>query len=123
MCGIVGYVGSREAAAATRAIESGWVAPLGPEVDAFEAEVAAYAGTSHAVAPVSGVPLVRSKTTSKYCVVCALPSTNESINNNKTHVRFIDYSRVRKYKYKPVRLTVMPIPVSASPRVNACTGK
>jgi dTDP-4-amino-4,6-dideoxygalactose transaminase len=37
-----------------RAIESGWVAPLGPEVDAFEQEIAAFCGRRHAVALSSG---------------------------------------------------------------------
>lgn len=38
----------------TRALESGWVAPLGPEVDAFEREIAEFTGTAHAVALSSG---------------------------------------------------------------------
>lgn len=37
-----------------RAVKSGWVAPLGPEVDAFEAEIASYVAASHAVALSSG---------------------------------------------------------------------
>ena len=42
-------VGQAEEQALVRAIRSGWVAPLGPEVDAFEAELAAYgAGARHA---------------------------------------------------------------------------
>lgn len=40
--------------ALVRAIRSGWVAPLGPEVDAFEAELAAYGGREHCVALSSG---------------------------------------------------------------------
>jgi dTDP-4-amino-4,6-dideoxygalactose transaminase len=36
------------------AIRSGWVAPLGPDVDAFELEIAARAGVSHALALASG---------------------------------------------------------------------
>lgn len=36
------------------ALDSGWVAPLGPHVDAFEAEIAAFAGVKHAVALSSG---------------------------------------------------------------------
>lgn len=47
-------VGEAEEAALVRAIRSGWVAPLGPEVDAFEAELAAYTGREHAVALASG---------------------------------------------------------------------
>jgi dTDP-4-amino-4,6-dideoxygalactose transaminase len=37
-----------------RALRSGWVAPLGPEVDAFEEELAAFTGRDHAVALSSG---------------------------------------------------------------------
>jgi dTDP-4-amino-4,6-dideoxygalactose transaminase len=40
--------------ALVRALRSGWVAPLGPEVDAFEAELAAYTGRDCAVALSSG---------------------------------------------------------------------
>jgi dTDP-4-amino-4,6-dideoxygalactose transaminase len=36
------------------AVRSGWVAPLGPDVDAFGAEMAARAGVSHALALASG---------------------------------------------------------------------
>ncbi|WP_322746823.1 DegT/DnrJ/EryC1/StrS family aminotransferase [Cellulomonas sp. S1-8] len=36
------------------ALRSGWVAPLGPEVDAFEREVAARVGVGHALALASG---------------------------------------------------------------------
>jgi dTDP-4-amino-4,6-dideoxygalactose transaminase len=35
-------------------IRSGWVAPLGPDVDAFEAEIGARIGVSHALALASG---------------------------------------------------------------------
>lgn len=47
-------VGELEEAALVRAIRSGWVAPLGPEVDAFEAELAAVSGRQHCVALASG---------------------------------------------------------------------
>ena len=43
-----------EEKALVRAIRSGWIAPLGPEVDAFEAELAEYCGRKHAVALSSG---------------------------------------------------------------------
>jgi dTDP-4-amino-4,6-dideoxygalactose transaminase len=43
-----------EEAALVRAIRSGWVAPLGPEVDGFEAELAVYGGREHCVALSSG---------------------------------------------------------------------
>lgn len=43
-----------EEQAVVRAIRSGWVAPLGPEVDAFEAELADYCGRRYSVALSSG---------------------------------------------------------------------
>ena len=43
-----------EERALLRAFHSGWLAPLGPEVDAFEAELAAYCGRRHCVALSSG---------------------------------------------------------------------
>ncbi|WP_425307911.1 DegT/DnrJ/EryC1/StrS family aminotransferase [Ammonicoccus fulvus] len=43
-----------EEQAIVRAIRSGWVAPLGPEVDAFERELADYSDRAHAVALSSG---------------------------------------------------------------------
>lgn len=47
-------VGPAEEAAVLRALHSGWIAPLGPEVDAFESELAAATDRSHAVALSSG---------------------------------------------------------------------
>lgn len=47
-------VGQAEEDALVRAIRSGWVAPLGPEVDGFEADLAAYADRGHGVALSSG---------------------------------------------------------------------
>src|SRR3954470_14481054 len=47
-------VTDREEQALVAAVRSGWVAPLGPEVDAFEAELAAFTGRSQAVALSSG---------------------------------------------------------------------
>ncbi|WP_454778477.1 DegT/DnrJ/EryC1/StrS family aminotransferase [Georgenia muralis] len=46
--------GTAEEEAVLRALRSGWVAPLGPEVDAFEREVAHFAERRHAVALSSG---------------------------------------------------------------------
>lgn len=40
--------------ALVRAFRSGWIAPLGPEVDSFEEELAAYCGREYAVALSSG---------------------------------------------------------------------
>ena len=47
-------VGPRERALLLDAFDSNWIAPLGPHVDAFEQELAAYVGASHAVALSSG---------------------------------------------------------------------
>jgi dTDP-4-amino-4,6-dideoxygalactose transaminase len=47
-------VGPVEREALLRAFDSGWVAPAGPELDAFETELAAATGRSHAVALSSG---------------------------------------------------------------------
>ncbi len=47
-------VGELEREYVADALSSGWVAPLGPHVDAFEAEVAAYVGVKHAIALSSG---------------------------------------------------------------------
>ena len=48
------HVTQADEEAVVRAIRGGWIAPLGPEVDAFEAELAAYTGRQHAVALSSG---------------------------------------------------------------------
>lgn len=47
-------VGQDEEDAVVAAIRSGWIAPLGPDVDAFEAEMAERIGVGHAVALSSG---------------------------------------------------------------------
>jgi dTDP-4-amino-4,6-dideoxygalactose transaminase len=47
-------VTDREEQALVGALRSGWIAPLGPEVDAFEADLAAFTGRGHAVALSSG---------------------------------------------------------------------
>lgn len=47
-------VGAEEEAAVVRALRSGWVAPLGPEVDAFEAEICLQSGRDYALALSSG---------------------------------------------------------------------
>lgn len=47
-------VGPRERERLLDAFDSNWIAPLGPHVDAFEAEVAARAGRAHGVALSSG---------------------------------------------------------------------
>ena len=47
-------VGPLEEEYVVRALRSGWVAPAGPDLDAFEAEVAERVGVSHAVAMSSG---------------------------------------------------------------------
>jgi dTDP-4-amino-4,6-dideoxygalactose transaminase len=47
-------MGAEERVLLLDAFDSNWVAPLGPHVDAFERELAAYAGTGHAAALSSG---------------------------------------------------------------------
>src|ERR1700722_1410235 len=47
-------VGQRERDALLEAFDSNWIAPLGPQVDAFEAEMAKRAGVANAVALSSG---------------------------------------------------------------------
>lgn len=48
------HVTDAEEEAVRRAVRSGWVAPLGPEVDAFEAEMAERVGVGSALALASG---------------------------------------------------------------------
>ena len=48
------HVGPAERALLLEAFESNWIAPLGPQVDAFERELAAVAGVGHAAALSSG---------------------------------------------------------------------
>lgn len=48
------HVSDLEVEAVTRAVLSGWVTPLGPEVDAFEREISDFVGIPHAVALASG---------------------------------------------------------------------
>ncbi len=47
-------VGPREIARVTAALESGWVAPVGPELDRFEADLRTFARVRGAVALSSG---------------------------------------------------------------------
>ncbi|MGZ4760593.1 MAG: DegT/DnrJ/EryC1/StrS family aminotransferase [Acidimicrobiales bacterium] len=47
-------VGPAEREALLAAFDAGWIAPVGPEVDAFERDVAAATGTAHAAALSSG---------------------------------------------------------------------
>ena len=47
-------VGEMEEQAVAAAVRSGWVAPLGPDVDGFESELALRVGVGHAVALASG---------------------------------------------------------------------
>jgi len=48
------HLSGRESELVAEAIESNWIAPLGPHVDAFERELADVAGVPHAVALSSG---------------------------------------------------------------------
>jgi dTDP-4-amino-4,6-dideoxygalactose transaminase len=52
-------VGTAERDAAVAAIESGWVAPVDPDLDAFEAELAIVGGRAHGVALASGTAALR----------------------------------------------------------------
>lgn len=47
-----------EEQAVLRAVKSGWAAPAGPEIDAFEAEMAEHIGVRHAVALSSGTAAI-----------------------------------------------------------------
>lgn len=47
-------IGEVEEEYVLRALRSGWIAPLGPDVDAFEAEIADRCGVAHALALTSG---------------------------------------------------------------------
>src|ERR1700730_4258712 len=47
-------VGALEEAYVVAALRSGWVAPAGPDLDAFECEMAERAGAAHALAVSSG---------------------------------------------------------------------
>jgi len=48
------HLGDDELALVTEAFRTNWIAPVGPHVDAFERELAAYVDTPHAVALSSG---------------------------------------------------------------------
>ena len=48
------HMGDSEMEFVEEAFRTNWIAPLGPNVDAFERDVAAYVGTSHAAAVSSG---------------------------------------------------------------------
>jgi dTDP-4-amino-4,6-dideoxygalactose transaminase len=52
-------VGVAERDAVAAAVDGGWVAPIGPDLDAFEIEVAAVAGRAHAVGLSSGTSAIR----------------------------------------------------------------
>jgi dTDP-4-amino-4,6-dideoxygalactose transaminase len=51
-------VTSLEIAAVEKAMKSGWIAPLGPEVDGFERDFATYCGVDHAVALSTGTAAI-----------------------------------------------------------------
>src|SRR4051794_25397268 len=52
------HMGAEERALLLDAFDSNWIAPLGPHVDAFERELAAKVGASHAVALSSGTAAI-----------------------------------------------------------------
>lgn len=51
-------IGEEEKSAVDSALDSGWIAPIGPEIDAFESELAVQTGRSHAVALTSGTSAI-----------------------------------------------------------------
>ncbi len=52
------HLGEEETAFVEDAFRTNWIAPLGPHVDGFEREVAAYAGVAHAAAVSSGTAAI-----------------------------------------------------------------
>lgn len=52
------HVTEAEVDSVARALVSGWVAPLGPEVDDFEADICAFTGVRHALALSSGTAAI-----------------------------------------------------------------
>ena len=52
------HLGEEETAFVEEAFRTNWIAPLGPHVDAFEKEVAAYVGVGHAAALSSGTAAI-----------------------------------------------------------------
>lgn len=52
------HLGDEEMSFIEEAIRTNWVAPLGPNVDAFERELADYVGSGHAAAVVSGTAAI-----------------------------------------------------------------
>lgn len=52
------HLGEEETAFVEDAFRSNWIAPLGPHVDGFESELAAYAGVGHAAALSSGTAAI-----------------------------------------------------------------
>ncbi len=51
-------IGESEKNAVADALDSGWIAPIGPEIDAFESELAIQVGRTHAVALTSGTSAI-----------------------------------------------------------------
>mgnify|MGYP000906905587 FL=1 len=52
------HITDLEVEALTRAVASGWVAPLGPEVDGFEGDICEFTGVGHALALASGTAAI-----------------------------------------------------------------
>ena len=52
------HLGAEESAFVDDAFKTNWIAPLGPHVDGFERELAAYAGVGHAAAVSSGTAAI-----------------------------------------------------------------
>ena len=51
-------IGEAEKSAVANALDSGWIAPIGPEIEAFESELAIQSGRNHAVALASGTAAI-----------------------------------------------------------------
>jgi len=52
------YQGDEEQVAVLRALRSNWIAPLGPEIDAFETEIASVAGVDNCLVTSSGTAAI-----------------------------------------------------------------
>ena len=48
------HIGNKEKALVSEALDSNWIAPLGPQVDLFEKEMSKYLGIAHSCALSSG---------------------------------------------------------------------
>jgi dTDP-4-amino-4,6-dideoxygalactose transaminase len=116
-------VGPEERLALLEAFDSGWVAPAGPQIDAFEDELAARVGARRAVAVSSGtaalhLALVALGVTSGDVVLCptlTFAATANAITYVGAHPVFVDSS--------PATWTIDPELVAWSARALAREGR